>query len=119
MTVGMNGHPLLLYNYRIWILNQRSSNILPFLSLLKDGSNSLSSYCTSWREAAINNPKFRDAQDKVVDDLYWGPSQIIASDLGLKLAVSSAILYDAAIQHGLVPGDEDGLRMFLFLPPYD
>lgn len=58
--------------------------------------------------AAAKDPKFRAAQDAVVDQLYFRPSQKHADQLGLKTPLARAQLYDAIIQHG--DGDDaDGL----------
>lgn len=49
------------------------------------------------------DPDFRRAQIKLVDQLYWHPSQAIAKKIGAKLPITHGQLYDACINHG-----EDG-----------
>lgn len=49
------------------------------------------------------DPDFRRAQVKLVDQLYWSPSQAIGNKIGAKLPITRGQLYDACINHG-----EDG-----------
>ncbi|KAJ2373019.1 hypothetical protein IW150_003827, partial [Coemansia sp. RSA 2607] len=64
------------------------------------GSTSgLSGYCDAWQHAVVSQ-KFWSAQGAVFDKLYFTPSQTFADNLGLKLSVSQAALYDTAISRG-------------------
>ncbi|KAJ2232748.1 hypothetical protein IWW45_004734 [Coemansia sp. RSA 485] len=68
----------------------------------KSGSGStsgLSEFCPIWQSLATNQ-KFWSAQGSVFEKLYFNPSQKWADDLGLKLSVSQAALYDTAISRG-------------------
>lgn len=76
-----------------------------------DDTDGLKGFENAWKNAAKDSA-FRDAQDKVVDDLYYQPSVKRADAAGLKLALSGAALYDTIIQHG--EGDDpDGLPALL------
>jgi chitosanase len=48
---------------------------------------------------------FVQAQQNLVDRLYWGPSQRIARHAGARLPITRGEFYDACINHG-----EDGLQ---------
>jgi chitosanase len=48
---------------------------------------------------------FRQAQQNLVQQLYWNPSQRIARRAGARLPITRGELYDAAINHG-----EDGVE---------
>ncbi|KAJ2787305.1 hypothetical protein GGI15_000855 [Coemansia interrupta] len=68
----------------------------------KDESGStagLSGYCDAW-QSAVTSQKFWSAQGAIFDKLYFNPSQNFADNLGLKLSVSQAALYDTAISRG-------------------
>ncbi len=51
-----------------------------------------------------SDPAFADAQQNLVDHLYWEPSQRLARRIGARLAITRGQLYDACINLG-----EDGL----------
>jgi chitosanase len=53
--------------------------------------------------ACGSDPTFRQAQQNLVERLYWGPSQRIARRMGARLPITRGELYDATINHG-----EDG-----------
>lgn len=61
---------------------------------------SISALKQDWPLAAIQDPLFKVAQDRVNDRLYRKPSQEVGRDLGLKLPISYAAIYEAGIQHG-------------------
>ncbi|ORX71984.1 lysozyme-like protein [Linderina pennispora] len=70
-----------------------------------DQSNSgsvsgLDGYCSVWSKLGKSDAKFRAAQDKVRDEMYFDPSQKLADKLGAQLDVTRAQLYDTTIQHG-------------------
>ncbi|KAJ1721314.1 hypothetical protein LPJ53_004138 [Coemansia erecta] len=66
----------------------------------ESGSTSgLSGYCDAW-QSAVTSQKFWSAQGAIFDKLYFTPSQTFADNLGLKLSVSQAALYDTAISRG-------------------
>lgn len=52
-----------------------------------------------------SDPAFVQAQNNVVDRLYWNPSQVAVNEIGAKYAITKGELYDAFINHG-----EDGAR---------
>ena len=61
----------------------------------------------AWAEAAAD-PRFREVQDDVVDELYYDPAVLRWQGAGLATPLALAALYDAIIQHG--EGDDpDGL----------
>jgi chitosanase len=64
-------------------------------------------YIAAWKQAA-NDPRFRAEQDKVVDREYYVPAMDISDAEGVKLPLTRAEIYDAAIQHG-VGEDPDGM----------
>jgi chitosanase len=64
-------------------------------------------YIAAWKQAA-NDPRFRAEQDKVVDREYYVPAMELSEDEGVKLPLTRAEIYDAAIQHG-VGEDPDGM----------
>ncbi|KAJ1946158.1 hypothetical protein EC988_005599 [Linderina pennispora] len=69
----------------------------------KSGSGStsgLDGYCSVWGKLGKSDAKFRAAQDKVRDEMYFDPSQKLADKLGAQLDVTRAQLYDTTIQHG-------------------
>jgi chitosanase len=53
--------------------------------------------------ACGGDPAFRQAQQNLVERLYWKPSQRIARRVGARLPITRGELYDATINHG-----EDG-----------
>jgi chitosanase len=63
--------------------------------------------------AQAQDPTMRDAQDAVVDELYFFPSQAVADELGLELPLSRAAIFGTAIQHG-IGDDPDGLPALAF-----
>ncbi|CAG2170485.1 unnamed protein product [Oppiella nova] len=70
--------------------------------LAKKGSGDVSrlgGYPSAWKEAA-KDPKFREVQDEVNDDLYYRPAMVRAKKAGVKSATGMCALYDCVIQHG-------------------
>ncbi|KAJ1960095.1 hypothetical protein GGI12_003991 [Dipsacomyces acuminosporus] len=71
--------------------------------LAKSGSDStsgLSGYCDAWKSLGKSDGKFRAAQDKIRDEMYFNPSQKLADDLGASFDVTRGQIYDTTIQHG-------------------
>jgi chitosanase len=56
-------------------------------------------FISATKEAA-KDPLFIKAQHEIADELYWNPSQGEANQIGLKMPISKAIMYDSTIQHG-------------------
>ncbi|ORX72356.1 lysozyme-like protein [Linderina pennispora] len=73
-----------------------------------DSTSGLDGYCSVWSKLGKSDAKFRNAQDAIRDSMYYNPSQKLADQLGLKLSISRAQLYDCGIQHG-TGSDADGL----------
>ncbi|ORX65082.1 lysozyme-like protein [Linderina pennispora] len=73
-----------------------------------DSTSGLDGYCSVWSKLGKSDAKFRKAQDSIRDSMYYNPSQKLADQLGLKLSISRAQLYDCGIQHG-TGSDADGL----------
>ncbi|KAJ1881539.1 hypothetical protein LPJ57_001548 [Coemansia sp. RSA 486] len=65
-----------------------------------DGSTEgIENFCEIWQQAS-KTQAFMDAQNQIVDELYFNPSQKYADTLNLTLSISRAQLYDTAISHG-------------------
>ncbi len=71
----------------------------------------LPNYCTQWSLAA-QNILFRNAQDAVVDQLYFAAVEDAADTLGLSFALTQAFIFDTAVQHG-DGSDPDGLQSLI------
>ncbi|KAJ2846910.1 hypothetical protein IWW36_004120 [Coemansia brasiliensis] len=69
-------------------------------------SNSLDGFCDAW-ESVGTDQKFWSAQGSVFESDYFDPSQEMADDLGLKLSITKAQLYDTAIAHGAGSGSSE------------
>ncbi|KAJ2274545.1 hypothetical protein J3F81_002198 [Coemansia sp. RSA 371] len=63
-------------------------------------TKNLDGYCDAWN-AAADNFEFRLAQFTIVYDKYDVPSQEYIDEIGIKLSVTRAVLYDTAIVDGL------------------
>ena len=72
-----------------------------------DSTDGLDGFERAWRTAA-QDPAFRQAQDRVTDDLYAAPARKLAADNGVRSALGLAILVDTAVQQG-TGDDPDGL----------
>ncbi|KAJ2856076.1 hypothetical protein J3B02_001811 [Coemansia erecta] len=73
-----------------------------------DSQAGLKNYCKVFADLAKNDPKFRQAQDKMRNEMYLAPSQELADQVGFKLSISQGQMYDTGLMHG--PGDDpDGL----------
>jgi len=76
-----------------------------------DGKNNDTSEIKSFPadfKKCIDDPIFKEAQHKLVDELYWNPSQKAANEIGAKYAITRGQLYDAFINHG-----ESGARRII------
>ncbi|KAJ1959941.1 hypothetical protein GGI12_004074 [Dipsacomyces acuminosporus] len=83
--------------------------------LAKSGSDStsgLSGYCSTWEKLGNSDSKFRAAQDKIRDEMYFDPAQKHSDQLGLKLSITQGQLYDTGVQHGTGDG-ADGLAALI------
>ncbi|KAJ1720558.1 hypothetical protein LPJ53_004837 [Coemansia erecta] len=68
----------------------------------EDGNGStagIENFCGLWAEAS-KKQAFMDAQNQVLEALYFDPSQTYADSVNLTLSVTQAQLYDTAISHG-------------------
>ncbi|KAK9710776.1 hypothetical protein K7432_008221 [Basidiobolus ranarum] len=67
------------------------------------GSNSditgLIGFDQAWKRESCDE-KFRRAQDKLADTMYFLPAMGLATEVGVKSNLGKAIFYDTAIQHG-------------------
>jgi chitosanase len=63
-------------------------------------TESISTLKQDWALAATQDPLFKLAQDRVNDRLYRKPAQQVGQDLGLRLPISYAAIYETGIQHG-------------------
>ncbi|GAC1367275.1 MAG: chitosanase [Actinomycetota bacterium] len=59
----------------------------------------LDGLASAWAAAALD-PAFRTVQDEISDHLYYEPAGAHARDLGARMPITLAVLYDTAIQHG-------------------
>lgn len=80
--------------------------LAPYLPRLKelddkeDGSIvGLEGYPQAWAKAA-QDPVFRRIQDEINDQTYYAPAMKVADSLGVKNALTRAVIYDTIIQHG-------------------
>ncbi|KAJ2138749.1 hypothetical protein IW136_003037 [Coemansia sp. RSA 678] len=64
-------------------------------------TKNLDGYCDAWDAAAADSFEFRLAQSSIVYDKYDSPSQEYIDEIGIKLSVTRAVLYDTAIVGGL------------------
>jgi chitosanase len=71
----------------------------------------LDGYPKAWQQASAD-PLFRQAQDAVMNDLYFTPAKAKAEDLGITKPLGVAILYDSIIQHG-DGADPDSLNVLI------
>jgi chitosanase len=76
-----------------------------------DDSEDLHGIEQAWRQAA-QDPLFHEAQDTVADQLYYEPAVQEARKNGLTTALSVAVVYDTAVQHGVDSGP-DGLTALI------
>ncbi|BCM91993.1 chitosanase [Abditibacteriota bacterium] len=93
-----------------------TNNLEPMLEELRhlqdEGSDDVSkldemNFPTHWKNAA-STQEFQHAYASVVERIFGQPAQEHIDDLGLKLPVAYAILFDSVIQHGN-DDDPDGL----------
>jgi chitosanase len=98
-------------SYTAQVPDNPLAGYLPALTRLAaasdDSTNGLGGFERAWRSAA-DDPVFRQAQDRVTDDLYGAPARKLAQDNGVRSALGLAILVDTAIQQG-TDNDPDGL----------
>ena len=100
-------------NYNHEVPENPLSRFVPELNRLcaehSDATDGLpeAAYIAAWKQAA-NDPRFRAAQDEAVDREYYVPALELADAEGVKLPLTRAEIYDAAIQHG-VGEDPDGM----------
>lgn len=90
-TAQVPGNPLARYIPRLAALDKASKG--------KGSLVGLEGLEAAWQQAA-HDPRFRRAQDAVVDKEYFGPAMDRADALGVKSPLGRAVLYDTDIQHG-------------------
>jgi chitosanase len=85
------------------------SGLIPILEKVRGtpSTEGLGGLPAAWKKAA-SDPLFRQAQDRVSDNLYYKPAMKAADDLRLRSPLAKLALYDAAIQQG-VGEDSDSL----------
>jgi hypothetical protein len=100
-TARVPGNPLAAYLPALRVLAKSHSGLLTGLTGIR----------FAWPAAAAD-PVFRAVQDQVVDETYYHPALVHATELGLTTPLAIAAVYDAIIQHG--DGDDpDGLPALL------
>ncbi|KAJ1849567.1 hypothetical protein LPJ70_000387 [Coemansia sp. RSA 2708] len=62
-------------------------------------SSNLDGFCDAWTSVGTDQ-KFWSAQGTVFEKDYFNKSQSMADDLGVKLSITQAQIYDTAIAHG-------------------
>ncbi|MFI6133920.1 chitosanase [Micromonospora sp. NPDC051141] len=96
--------------------NPLSLSYLPVLKRLADRRSpavgELAGLPDAWRLAS-KDPRFRQAQDDVVDDRYYQPAVRTATDLGLTTPLGLAVIYDTLLQHG-DSADPDALPSIIY-----
>lgn len=100
--------------YTAQVPNNPLARYLPRLAELEGATDNaagsvegLAGLENAWNTAA-RDPRFRAAQDQVVDTLYFRPAMARAAQAGLRSPLGQAIFYDSIIQHGN-GNDPDGL----------
>jgi chitosanase len=94
-------NPLVRYLPRLQVLARAESG----------STEGLVGFVAAVRQAA-RDPRFRQAQDDLQDELYYRPAARYAATLGLKTALARALVYDTLLMHG--DGDDpDGLPALL------
>lgn len=86
---------------------QKPENVLvPYLPRLEEladqesaSTSGLDGLPNAWKKAG-EDPAFRAVQDKMVEKLFWIPTQRHARVLGIRTPLGMAILHDTIIQHG-------------------
>jgi chitosanase len=100
-TAAVPDNPLAGYLPRLGQLAKRESG----------ATSGLRGFVKAWR-VLVDDPALRQAQDSVIDEYYYDPAMRYADDLGVELALSRAVLYDTAVQHG--DGDDpDGVSALI------
>jgi chitosanase len=94
-------NPLARYLPRLQVLAREESGSI----------EGLSGFVAAVRQAA-RDPRFRQAQDDLQDEIYYRPAARYAATLGLKTALARALVYDTLLMHG--DGDDpDGVPALL------
>ncbi|KAJ2726298.1 hypothetical protein H4S00_001889 [Coemansia sp. D1744] len=75
-----------------------------------DSSINMNGFCNAWSSVGADQ-KFWSAQGSVFEKDYYNPSQSLADQLGLKLSIAQAQLYDAAIAHGIGSSSDELVGM--------
>jgi len=100
-TAAVPGNPLARYLGRLEVLARNESG----------ETEGLDGFIKAVRQAA-RDPRFREVQDALQDELYYQPAAKSAAQLGLKTALARTLVYDTLLMHG--DGDDpDGLPALL------
>ncbi|WP_433205541.1 chitosanase [Dactylosporangium sp. CS-047395] len=98
-------------SYDAAVPGSRLARHLPRLRELADAGSDdtggLPGFAEDWA-AAAGDPAFRAEQDRLTDQLAYGPALQDAHRLGLRTPLGVAVLFDSAVQHG-TGDDPDGL----------
>jgi chitosanase len=108
-TTGTGDALLVVQKYDKQRPNNRLAAYEPALRQVNgsDSTAGLDGFADVWRRAA-QDPGFRQAQDQVVDQLYFQPAMRWAAREDIHSALGQLIFYDTIIQHG--EGDDpDGM----------
>ncbi|MET7426059.1 chitosanase [Dactylosporangium sp. NPDC005555] len=85
------------------------SHLATLTTLRNDNSpkvDALAGLPDAWRLSS-QDPRFRQAQDDVLENLYYSPALKISKDLGLTTALGVAVIYDTLLQHGNASNPDD------------
>ncbi len=100
-TAAKPENPLARYRPRLEVLAREESG----------STDGLEGFLEAVHQAA-GDPLFRQAQDRLQEELYYQPAARRGDALGLKTALARAAIYDALVMHG--GGDDpDGLPALL------
>jgi len=94
-----------------------AAKLQPYVEKLAQNGTANTTMATApqWAKDLVNllkeagqDPKMQSAQDAVFDENYWNPAVNIAAQVGLKTALSHAVVYDTCIHSG--PGGVTTIR---------
>ncbi|MBF0546786.1 MAG: chitosanase [Candidatus Riflebacteria bacterium] len=65
-----------------------------------------------WSEASRTDPQFNKAQDKISNQEIYNPAMKLADNLGAKLPLTKAALYEAGMMHGFSDADTEAKERY-------
>jgi chitosanase len=114
-TSGTGDLVLVVRRYVAAVPSSPLAAYLPELDRLAASASSnvsgLGGFVAAWQSVA-GQQAMRDAQDQIVDDLYFRPAMSRAAQAGIQLPLALMSIYDTNIQHG-EGTDPDGMPSIL------